>query len=100
MYSSRTGSPESVRKVRSRGIDAGSSGGAGALVDALGGAREATWYVGDNARTDVGGALAAGLRAIWFDWEGQTYPPDLPPPSGIVHALRELEALTENASVP
>jgi FMN phosphatase YigB (HAD superfamily) len=71
-----------------------------ALVDALGGAREATWYVGDNARTDVGGALAAGLRAIWFDWEGQTYPPDLPPPSGIVHALRELEALTENASVP
>jgi 5'-nucleotidase len=71
-----------------------------ALVAALGGAREATWYVGDNARTDVGGALAAGLQAMWFDWEGQAYPPDLPPPSGIIHALRELEALTENASFP
>ena len=71
-----------------------------ALFDVFDGRRDEIWYVGDNPRTDVGGALAAGLRAMWFDWEGQTYPPDLPPPSGIIHALRELEALTENASFP
>ena len=52
-----------------------------ALVAALGVSRERVWYVGDNARGDVAGALAAGLRAVWFDREGQTYPQDLPPPT-------------------
>ncbi|MBV8749102.1 MAG: HAD family hydrolase, partial [Candidatus Eremiobacteraeota bacterium] len=36
-----------------------------ALVDALGVPRADVWYVGDNARGDAGGALAAGLRAMW-----------------------------------
>ena len=71
-----------------------------ALVAALGVPAEQVWYVGDNPRGDVGGALAAGLRAVWFDWEGQQYPADLPPPTVRIRALRELEALVQNTLVP
>jgi FMN phosphatase YigB (HAD superfamily) len=71
-----------------------------ALVDALRVPRERLWYVGDNARGDVAGALAAGLRGVWFDWEGQSYPQDLPPPTIRITALRELETLVENTLDP
>ncbi|HEY0392869.1 MAG TPA: HAD family hydrolase [Candidatus Elarobacter sp.] len=71
-----------------------------ALVETLRTPRERVWYVGDNARGDAGGALAAGLRAVWFDWEGQTYPQDVPPPALRIGALRELQALAENTIAP
>jgi FMN phosphatase YigB (HAD superfamily) len=71
-----------------------------ALVAALGVPREHVWYVGDNPRGDVGGALDAGLRAVWFDWEGLSYPQDVPPPTIRIAALRELEALAENTYAP
>ena len=71
-----------------------------ALVAALGVPREYVWYVGDNPRGDIGGALAAGLRAVWFDWEGLSYPQDLPPPTLRISALRELEALAQNTYAP
>jgi HAD superfamily hydrolase (TIGR01509 family) len=71
-----------------------------ALVATLGVPLEHAWYVGDNPPGDVGGALAAGLRAVWFDWEGLSYPQDLPPPTLRISALRELEALAENTYAP
>jgi FMN phosphatase YigB (HAD superfamily) len=71
-----------------------------ALVAALGVPREQSWYVGDNPSGDVGGALAAGLRAVWFDWEGLSYPQDLPPPTLRISALRELETLAQNTYAP
>jgi FMN phosphatase YigB (HAD superfamily) len=71
-----------------------------ALVDTLGVPHDRAWYVGDNARGDVGGALAAGLRAVWFDAEGQRYPQDLRPPTLRIGSLRELETLTENGIAP
>jgi FMN phosphatase YigB (HAD superfamily) len=71
-----------------------------ALVATLGVSCEQSWYVGDNPRGDVGGALAAGLRAVWFDWEGLSYPQDLPPPTLRISALRELEALAQNTYAP
>jgi HAD superfamily hydrolase (TIGR01549 family) len=71
-----------------------------ALVAALNVPRERVWYVGDNARGDVGGALAAGLRAVWFNGESQTYPQDLPMPTLTVTALRELTTLAENTIAP
>lgn len=71
-----------------------------ALIDALGVPRERAWYVGDNPRGDAGGALAAGLRAVWFNWENQTYPQDLPKPSIVITALRELAELAENTIAP
>jgi HAD superfamily hydrolase (TIGR01549 family) len=71
-----------------------------ALVQALDVPREHVWYVGDNPRGDAGGALAAGLRAVWFNWEDQSYPQDLPPPTRTIRALGELEALIENTIAP
>ena len=71
-----------------------------ALVAALPVPRERVWYVGDNARGDVGGALAAGLRAVWFNWENQSYPQDLPIPTLTISALRELTELAENTIAP
>lgn len=61
-----------------------------ALAEELGVAPERCFYVGDDPRGDIGGALAAGFRAVWIDNEGKTYPPDLPEPTHVVHSLREL----------
>jgi putative hydrolase of the HAD superfamily len=48
------------------------------------------WYVGDNPEVDIGGAKACGLRAVWFDWEGLAYPPELPPPDARITRLTDL----------
>jgi putative hydrolase of the HAD superfamily len=71
-----------------------------ALVATLAVPRERVWYVGDNARGDVAGALTAGLRAVWFNWENQSYPQDLPMPTLTIAALRELTELAENTIAP
>jgi FMN phosphatase YigB (HAD superfamily) len=71
-----------------------------ALVAVLKKPRERVWYVGDNPRGDTAGALAAGLRAVWFNWENQSYPQDLPMPTMIIAALRELTKLAENTIAP
>lgn len=69
------------------------------LCDALGCAPSQTAYVGDDPRTDVGGALAYGMAAVWFDWEGHAYPSDLPPPTFRIGALSELAALVQGPLV-
>ncbi len=71
-----------------------------ALVAALGVPRDQVWYVGDNVDADVGGALAAGLRAVWFDGDGRSYPQDAPPPTLRITRLRELAMLVENGNAP
>ncbi len=53
----------------------------------------ALWYVGDDPVADCAGARAAGANAIWFDWEGRGYGPELPPPNYVIHALSELVPL-------
>jgi HAD superfamily hydrolase (TIGR01509 family) len=55
-------------------------------------------YVGDNPPGDIAGALAFGMRAVWFDHEGVAYPDDLPPPSFTVHRLADIPALLERAA--
>lgn len=60
------------------------------LAQTLAVAPEHIWYVGDNPVADVGGALAAGLRAVWVDRGELTYPQSLPPPTLRVADLREL----------
>jgi len=71
-----------------------------ALVRALGVPRERVWYVGDNPEADVAGALGAGLRAVWYDGEGLSYPQDLPQPTLRITRLRELVTLAENGIAP
>lgn len=61
-----------------------------ALLGALGTRPENTWFVGDDPRSDVNGSRAAGLHAIWFDWEKKEFPKELAAPPFTIHALREL----------
>ena len=53
------------------------------------------WYVGDDPRTDCAGAAAAGLRAVWCDWEGAGYPSDIAQPDGTIRSLEELAPLLQ-----
>ncbi len=60
------------------------------LADALDTARGDIWYVGDNPTADIAGAHAAGMRAVWFNWEGHPYPNDIAPPDVQLERLAEL----------
>src|SRR5579883_935033 len=51
-------------------------------------------YVGDNPLTDVAGARAAGMHAVWYDAEGATYPQDAPAPDAVIHSLADICTLT------
>jgi len=53
----------------------------------------AVWYVGDDPAMDCAGAQAAGMKSVWFDWEGKSYPQELAPPDFVIHALRDLPEL-------
>ena len=54
---------------------------------------ERIWYVGDDPETDVAGPQELGLTAVWYDWEGRLYAPELPKPAHTIHALDELPRL-------
>jgi HAD superfamily hydrolase (TIGR01509 family) len=60
------------------------------LLQTLGTEAAATWYVGDDPRSDVAGAQAAGMRAVWFNWERKAYPPESPPPDYSIENPSEL----------
>ncbi len=62
----------------------------GALLDALGTDAERTWYVGDDPLSDVEGAREAGLRPIWLDAEGCSYPAGAAAPARTIHSLAEI----------
>ena len=47
-------------------------------------------HIGDNARTDVGGARAAGVRAAWFNARGDAWPDALPEPDLEIASIAEL----------
>jgi FMN phosphatase YigB (HAD superfamily) len=67
------------------------------LAGALAREHDAIWYVGDNPSVDVAGAQAAGMRAIWFDWEGHAYPAELAPPDARIEHLREILSLVRGS---
>jgi len=48
------------------------------------------WYVGDDPKIDVLGALGAGMRSIWFNFDRQKFPTDIPAPTAIVTDMRDI----------
>jgi HAD superfamily hydrolase (TIGR01549 family) len=48
------------------------------------------WYVGDDPLLDVVGALGAGMRAVWFDWENKRYPTNVPAPTAIINRIADI----------
>jgi HAD superfamily hydrolase (TIGR01509 family) len=63
------------------------------LERALGVSASDLWYVGDNPEVDIDGARAYGVRSVWFDWEGASYPAELAPPVARIEALADLAAV-------
>jgi FMN phosphatase YigB (HAD superfamily) len=53
------------------------------------------WYVGDDPAVDCAGAFAAGLTAVWFDWEARGYPDGLPRAQHTIRQLEELPGLLQ-----
>ena len=49
-------------------------------------------YVGDDPYRDVAGAIAAGVRSVWFNPGGRAYPPDAPPPDYVATSLHDVAA--------
>ncbi len=47
------------------------------------------WHVGDNVLTDVAGARAAGLTAVWLNRDGATPPEGAEKPHLVVSSLTE-----------
>jgi HAD superfamily hydrolase (TIGR01509 family) len=68
-----------------------------ALAKTLGVELDCCVYVGDDPHTDAAGAIGAGMQAVWLDSEGKTYPANLPQPTRVVHALRDVPAVIRSA---
>lgn len=62
---------------------------------ALGVAPQQVWHVGDSLAADVGGALNAGLTAVWLNRNGARRQNGDPPPHHEVASLMELPPLLE-----
>ncbi len=60
------------------------------LVEMLGLPAECIWYVGNDARRDVDGAVKAGLKAVWLNPDNGAYPAELEPPALTIGSLDEL----------
>ena len=56
-----------------------------------------TLHVGDHPEADVHGARQAGLRAVWVNRVGHTWPEELPEPDGVVEELGALAELLDSA---
>jgi FMN phosphatase YigB (HAD superfamily) len=68
-----------------------------ALCRTLNARSESVWYVGDDPAVDISGSLAAGLQAIWFDWERKAYPHHLAAPTMTIKRMQDLLELIDAA---
>jgi putative hydrolase of the HAD superfamily len=66
-------------------------------LDKLGVAPERVWHVGDSLRTDIAGAKAAGLTAVWLNRAVAPRPDDATEPDYEIASLLELPALIQEA---
>ena len=51
---------------------------------------DSIWYVGDDPKVDVLGALGAGMRSVWCNLDQQKFPTDIPAPTAIVTDMRDI----------
>ena len=65
------------------------------LLQLAGCAPHEVLHVGDDPRTDVGGARAAGLASAWMNRSGASWPAELPRADHEVRDMAELVALVE-----
>ena len=63
------------------------------ILDALGVEGETVWHVGDNVWTDVAGAKAAGISAVWLNRDGTSAPSETQAPDLEIRSLTELVPL-------
>jgi putative hydrolase of the HAD superfamily len=64
-------------------------------LQGLGVPAEATWHVGDGLETDIAGAKAAGLTAVWLNRDGRRRAKDAVAPDYEIASLTELPALID-----
>lgn len=67
-------------------------------VERLGVGPSEAWHAGDSLETDVAGARAAGLTAVWVNRAGRTREPADPSPDLEVSSLAELAVLLRGRS--
>lgn len=67
------------------------------LLATLGTDPRETWYVGDDAQTDIAGAQAVGMQAIWMNWECKEYPKGLRPAT---HTIADFQGLLDLLPAP
>ena len=58
----------------------------------MGAERGEAAFVGDRLDIDIGGAQAAGIRAIWFNHWGGRLTPDSPQPDAVINHFAELSS--------
>jgi len=68
-------------------------------LDKLAIAADSAWHVGDSLQTDVAGAKAAGLTAVWLNRHGIERKTGDPEPDLEIASLTELLALLEGTSL-
>jgi putative hydrolase of the HAD superfamily len=68
------------------------------VCEKLGVAPEDAWHIGDSLASDVAGAKAAGLTAVWLNREGLERPASAPGPDAEIRGLRDLLTMLDDAS--
>lgn len=86
----RAGFDGSVLVSSEIGVQKPEAGAFERLLEVLGTQPNRSWYVGDDPHGDVAGSQRAGMRAVWMNWEGKVYPPDLAPPAHTISDFAEL----------
>ena len=67
-------------------------------LDVLAAEPENVWHVGDDLNTDVAGAKAASLTAVWLNRGGDPWKEGAPKPDYEIRSLRDLAALLSATS--
>jgi HAD superfamily hydrolase (TIGR01549 family) len=70
----------------------------GLALETLGVGPRQAWHVGDSLSTDVAGAKAAGLTAVWLNRDGLARVDSDPRPDAEIGSLAELDELRPLAS--